>query len=234
MTLFNTILQASDIQFYNASYVYCIACSPPQIKSPWSSIFPFTLLHLPFPLVIPCYCLFLWGFFVCSFLLNPFTLFTQPHNPLQCAQFKVLKKTITRQLYLILIIWGRYFKVCFFVHVLATNFVDFHWKPIFRAEDFGECFCSAGFLTSVCGKLFFPSHRDWSKAELCFQWHCVNCLPWGCQSAEGKLAFPDFCFLWIPCSLPLIALFMPGAWLLPPPALLELALLLLTDAAYWT
>lgn len=40
--------------------------------------------------------------------------------------------------------------------VLAANFVDFHWKPIFRAEDFGGCFCSAGFLTSVRVESYFP------------------------------------------------------------------------------
>lgn len=40
-------------------------------------------------------------------------------------------------------------------------------------------------------KLFFAFHRDWSKAEACFWWHCVNCLPWDHHSAEGKLVLPD-------------------------------------------
>lgn len=62
-------------------------------------------------------------------------------------------------------------------------------------------------------KLFFAFHRNWTKAEVCFGWHCDNCFPWGFQSTDGKLAFLDFCFLWSPCFFPLIALFMPAACL---------------------
>lgn len=68
-------------------------------------------------------------------------------------------------------------------------------------------------MTTVYGKLFFAFHRDWSKAEVCFWWHYVNCLPWGCQNAEGKLAFPDSCLLWVHASCLLTVLFMPAAWL---------------------
>ena len=47
MTLVNKIIQLSGAQFYNLSGVHCIVCSPPQVKSLSTTIYPlFTLLQL--------------------------------------------------------------------------------------------------------------------------------------------------------------------------------------------
>ena len=48
-TLVDKIIQVSGVQFSNASSVYCIACSAPQVKSPSIIIYsPFTLSYLTF------------------------------------------------------------------------------------------------------------------------------------------------------------------------------------------
>ena len=50
VTLVNTIMQVSGVQFYNTSSVYCTVCSPPQVKLSSIVIFPpFTLVCLPHP-----------------------------------------------------------------------------------------------------------------------------------------------------------------------------------------
>ena len=45
MTLVIKIIQVSGVQFYNMSSLYCIVCSPPQVK------FPSITNHFPFA---PC------------------------------------------------------------------------------------------------------------------------------------------------------------------------------------
>ena len=54
--LVNEIIYISSVQFYNTSSVHCIVCSPPKVKSPSTTIYPwFTLFYLPhlsLPLVI--------------------------------------------------------------------------------------------------------------------------------------------------------------------------------------
>ena len=63
VTLFNKIMQVSGVQFCNTSSVYCTVCSPPQVKSPFITLYPSTLLdlsHPPFPLVSPYCCLCLY------------------------------------------------------------------------------------------------------------------------------------------------------------------------------
>ena len=56
VTLVNKIMQVSGVQSSNMSSIYCIVCSPPQIKVSFhhhlSPLYSFCLLHPPFPLVI--------------------------------------------------------------------------------------------------------------------------------------------------------------------------------------
>ena len=40
VTLANKIIQVSGAQFHNTSSVHCMACSPPQVKSPSVTIYP--------------------------------------------------------------------------------------------------------------------------------------------------------------------------------------------------
>ena len=43
VTLVNKIIQVSEAQVYNTSSVHCTVCSPPQVKS------PFITIYLPIP-----------------------------------------------------------------------------------------------------------------------------------------------------------------------------------------
>ena len=40
VTLINKIIQVLGVQFYSTSSVHCIVCSPPQVKSPSTTIYP--------------------------------------------------------------------------------------------------------------------------------------------------------------------------------------------------
>ena len=69
----------------HSSSEYCIVCSPPQVKSPFTPMYShFTLFYLPlhpFPSgnhhIVFC----VYKVFYFYFLLNPFTFFTEPPKP---------------------------------------------------------------------------------------------------------------------------------------------------------
>ena len=57
VTLFNRIMWVSGVQFYNTPSVYCIVCSPLQVRSPSSTVSPlyplfYPPLHPASPLVV--------------------------------------------------------------------------------------------------------------------------------------------------------------------------------------
>ena len=44
------MIKVSTVQFYNTSSIYCIVCSPPQVKSPSFTLYPpSTYFYLPQP-----------------------------------------------------------------------------------------------------------------------------------------------------------------------------------------
>ena len=122
VALVNKIIQVSGVQFYKTSSVYCIVCSPPQVKSPSTTIYPLipssNSPHPPFLLVTPhwCQCLegLLWGvvcLFAFCFISSPFSPSCSNHSPLTAVSLFSLS----------LFLFCLLISLCFFNYKIVTT-----------------------------------------------------------------------------------------------------------------